>query len=196
MKWITRLFLISAMLLLIGGCNSVDRFSILKQCTVLGDESIVYARAHYVKLFYHYNPAKFAESYKQIDGFDAVTLRNTINTYTRAVNKIANEETKITDATTLDLIASCRELSDFTTDFVENVYSKALNHQSKNDPLTDTFFIEINQLVKFDHNIGVYDKNDSSFKRRVENYRKAVSNYIQEYRKSIPSDFVNSRKSQ
>ena len=181
-------------MLIIGGCNSVDRFAILKQCTVLGDESIVYARAHYVKLFYHYNPEKFVESYNQIKDFDAVTLKNTINTYERAVNKVRANDKKINDATTLKLIAACKELSNFTNDFVENTYRKALSHQSKNDPSTDAFFIEINRLVKFDHNIGVYDKDRISFKRSVESYKKAVSNYIQEYRKSIPSEFVNSRK--
>lgn len=181
-------------LLFISGCNSVDRFQILKQCTVLGDESIVYARAHYVKLFYHFNPEKFAESYKQISDFDAITLRNTIDTYTRAVDKISSKGVKANDTATQNLISACKELSAFSKDFVENTYKQALDYQSESNPLSDEFFIEINQLVKFDHKIGVYDKSRNSFKRSVEQYKEAVKNYIQEYRKSIPSKFINNRK--
>lgn len=194
MKIISKLVLTGFLLLFISGCNSVDRFSILKQCTVLGDESIVYARAHYVKLFYYFNPEKFAESYKQIDGFDAVTLRNTIDTYSRAVDKISTQEKTVSDASTQNLIAACKELSSFSKYFVENTYLEAIKYQSINNPLSDEFFIEINQLVQFDHNIGFYDKTKNSFKRSVENYKKAVNNYIQKHRKSIPSDFVNKRK--
>lgn len=190
-----KFFITSVVLLFISGCNSVDRFSILKQCTVLGDESIVYARAHYVKLFYHFNPDKFAESYKQIDGFDAITLKNTIDTYTRAVQKLSAKEPKINDVATQNLIAACKNLSIFSTNFVENSYPKAITYKSENNPSSDNFFIEINQLVKFDHKIGVYDKNKNSFKRSVESYKNAVSEYIQEYRKSIPTDFVNNRNS-
>ncbi len=181
-------------LLFISGCNSVDRFQILKQCTILGDESIVYARAHYVKLFYHFNPEKFAESYKQINDFDAITLRNTIDTYTRAVDKISSKGVKANDTATQNLISACKELSAFSKDFVENTYKQALDYQSESNPLSDEFFIEINQLVKFDHKIGVYDKSRNSFKRSVEQYKEAVKNYIQEYRKSIPSKFINNRK--
>jgi len=183
-----------AILLIIGGCNSVDRFAVLKQCTVLGDESIIYARAHYVKLFHHFNPEKFSDSYRQIDGFDGVTLKNTIDTYARAIDRINNNKNNTEDTTTQQLIAACKELSTFSKDFVENVYPKAIDYKSENNPLSDAFFIEINQLVKFDHKIGLFNKNTNSFKRSVERYKKAVSAYIQEYRKSIPSDFVKSRK--
>lgn len=188
----SKLVLASVMLFLISGCNSVDRFQLLKQCTVLGDESIVYARAHYVKLFYHFNPEKFAESYQQIHNFDAVTLKNTIDTYARAVDKIS---VKSDDTVTHDLISACKNLSSFSKDFVENKYKQGINYQSKNNPLSDEFFIEINQFVKFDHNIGVYDKNKTSFKRNIERYKKAVNKYIEEYRKSIPTKFINDRQS-
>lgn len=194
MKFVHKLVFVSTILVIMGGCNSVDRFTILKQCTVLGDESIVYARAHYVKLFHHFNPEKFSESYKQIDGFDGITLKNTIDTYTRAVDKLNSKEKNIDDNTTQQLISACKDLSMFSKDFVENVYPKAIDYKSDNNPLSDAFFIEINQLVKFDHKIGLFDKNKNSFKRSVERYQKAVGAYIQEYRKSIPSDFVKSRK--
>ena len=194
MKIMSKFVLACLVLLFISGCNSVDRFQILKQCTILGDESIVYARAHYVKLFYHFNPEKFAESYKQISDFDAITLRNTIDTYTRAVDKISSKGVKANDTATQNLISACKELSAFSKDFVENTYKQALDYQSESNPLSDEFFIEINQLVKFDHKIGVYDKSRNSFKRSVEQYKEAVKNYIQEYRKSIPSKFINNRK--
>lgn len=194
MKLMHKLVFVCAMLLVISGCNSVDRFAILKQCTVLGDESIVYARAHYVKLFHHFNPEKFAESYKQIDGFDAITLKNTIDTYARAIDKLNRKEKNINDNTTQQLTAACKELSIFSKDFVENVYPKAIDYKSNNNPLSDAFFIEINQLVKFDHNIGLFDKHENSFKLSMERYQKAVDQYIKEYRKSIPSDFINNRK--
>jgi len=153
----------------------------------------VYARAHYVKLFYHFNPDKFAESYKQINDFDSLTHKNTIDTYIRAVDKLHVNTKKNHDISTLNLLSACKELSTFSKNFVENIYPKAISYNSKKDPLTDDFFIEINQYVEFDHNIGVYDKNKSSFKRNVESYKNAVAEYMQNYRKSIPSDFVNSR---
>ena len=184
------------MLLLISACNSsVDRFSILKQCTVLGDESIVYARAHYVRLFYHFNPNKFSESFKQISNFEAVTHKNTIDTYMRAVTKFDAKKQNIGDNITQNLLNSCKNLSTFSANFVEDNYRLAINHISKNDPLTDVFFIEINKIVKFDHNIGTFDKAEISFKQNVDNYQKAVVEYIKHYRKNIPTEFINQRSS-
>lgn len=183
------------MLIVISGCNSgADRFSILKKCTVLGDESIVYARAHYVRLFYHFNPEKFSDSYQKVKDFDSVTHRNTIDTYFRVIEKIKNEENPDIDSTTKDLLASCLDLSKFSTQFVEEDYKLAINHSSKNNPLTDDFFIEINQIVKFDHNIGAFDESKMSFKQSVDSYQKAIGNYINQYRKNIPTTFVNERK--
>ncbi len=182
------------MLLAITACNSsVDRLSILKKCTVLGDESIIYARAHYVKLFYHFNPNKFSDSYKQIRNFDAVTHKNTINTYNRAIEKILLDKELANDTSTQNLLSACKNLSEFSTLFVEQNYRLAINHTTKNDPLTDDFFIEINKIVKFDHNIGAFDNTQMSFKRSVDNYQKAVRDYIEHYRKDIPTEFASQR---
>lgn len=183
------------MLLLISGCNSnADRFSLLKQCTVLGDESILYARAHYVRLFYHFNPVKFSDSYEKIKSFDTVTHRNVIDTYSRAVDKINNNNKNVDDIVTQSLLSTCINLSKFSTDFVEENYRLAINHHSKNDPLTDDFFNEINQIVKFDDDIGAYDKSQKSFKQNVDSYQEAVENYIKHYRKYIPTAFLSERE--
>ena len=182
--------------MLISACNSsIDRFSVLKKCMVLGDESIIYARAHYVKLFYHYNPNKFSDSYKQIGDFDAVTHRNNIDTYTRAIEKLYTHENITADIATEQLLSSCKNLAVFSKHFVEQNYRLAFNHISKNDPLTDDFFIEINRIVRFDHNIGAFDKNKASFKQKVDSYQKAVGDYIDLYRKDIPTKFIEQRDS-
>jgi len=196
MKLSYKFLLVCTSLLFISACNSgVDRFSVLKKCTVLGDESIIYARAHYVKLFYHFNPNKFSDSYKQIQSFDAVTHKNTINTYTRAIEKIYANKEGIDDNLTQNLLSACKDLAIFSTDFVEQNYRLAINHISKNNPLTDDFFIEINKIVKFDHNIGAFDETKMSFKKSVDSYQKAVEDYINGYRKDIPTTFVNQRGS-
>lgn len=183
-------------LLMISACNSdVERFSVLQKCTVLGDESIIYARGHYVKLFYHFNPNKFSESYKQIADFDAVTHKNIIDTYTRALEKLETTQQVVNDNVTQNLLSACKKLSAFSKKFVEEDYRLALNHISKNDPLTDDFFIEINKIVKFDHNIGAFDKSKTSFKQTVDSYLKAVDNYIDSYREDIPTKFIEQRGS-
>ena len=138
---------------------------------------------------------KFSDSYRQINNFDAVTHKNTINTYVRAVKKFDNDKQNIEDDVTQNLLNTCKSLSVFSTNFVEENYRLAINHISKNDPLTDTFFIEINKIVKFDHNIGAFDTAEISFKQSVDNYQKAVGEYINHYRKSIPTEFVNNRRS-
>ena len=193
MNFISKLILIALTLLLISACDNVDRFSILKKCTVLGDESIVYARAHYVKLFHQFNPNKFEEPYKQIGDFDAVTLRNTIDTYTRAIEKIEADNKGLDDPITQKLLSTCKSLAKFSTHFVEDIYPEAIKYKSTNDPLTDDFFIEINQIVKFDHEIGAFDKRDTSFKQNVDRYKNAVLEYINQHRKNIPSEFANQR---
>ena len=190
-----KFLLACALLFLLSACNGVDKFSILKKCTILGDESIAYARAHYVRLFYHYNPDKFEGSYLQIKNLEAVTVKNTIDTYTRAIDKLASDQKLTEDQITNNLLSSCKELSLFSTDFVEKYYQRALIHDSKNNPLSDDFFIELNQIVKFDHDIGDFDNNKISFKQTVENYKNAVKDYINAHRKHIPSDFVVSRLS-
>lgn len=195
MKFVFKITLVFTMLILISGCNSsADKFSLLKKCTVLGDEAILYARAHYVKLFYHFNPEKFSDSFEKVKDFDSETHRNTINTYFRVIEKINREGNSVEDNTTKNLLSSCLKLSMFSTNFVEKNYDLAIKHQSNKNPLTDDFFIEINQIVKFDHNIGTYDQSKMSFKQSVDSYQKAVGNYINHYRKHIPTTFVNQRK--
>ena len=56
--------------LLVAGCTGADRSATLQKCMALGDESIMYARANYVKLFYYFNPENFSEPYQQIKEFD------------------------------------------------------------------------------------------------------------------------------
>jgi len=194
MKLVSKFLLVCISLLLINACNnSDDRLSLLKKCTVLGDESIIYARAHYVKLFYHFNPNKFSDSYTQISNFDAVTHLNTIDTYNRAIAKIDVSKKIYNDKFTQNLLQSCKDLSKFSIEFVEKNYPLAIRHNSKNDPLTDAFFIEINKIVKFDHNIGYFDESQKSFKDNIDNFQKAVNDYIDHYRGDIPDAFVNKR---
>ncbi len=195
MKVSISLLLLCIALFFISACNGSDnRFSVLKKCMVLGDESIIYARAHYVKLFYHFNPNKFSDSYKKIENFDAVTHKNTIDTYSMAIDKLYSNKNIMADNTTQNLLSSCKNLSDFSKDFVEENYRLAINHLSKNDPLTDDFFIEINKIVKFDHNIGSSNKGDTSFKEKVDSYQEAVSDYINRYKQDIPSKFIKQHK--
>jgi len=108
-------------------------------------------------------------------------------------NYFITKHADIKDSVTNELLRSCKELSEFSKNFVENDFPTAMNFKSKKNPATDGFFIEINQIVMFDHNIGSYDKNKGSFKRSVDKYKQAVNNYIKLYRKSIPSEFVKSR---
>lgn len=197
MKSIYKFLLACIPLLLISACNNgVDRFSVLKKCTVLGDESIIYARAHYVKLFHHFNPNKFSDAYRQISSFDTDTHKNVIDTYARAIERIDTDQQSHKDSATQDLLLACKELSVFSKNFVEQNYRLAINHISKNEPLTNDFFIEINKIVKFDHNIGTFDKTKISFQRSIDSYQKAVDDYINLYRKDIPIEFIQQRKPQ
>ena len=193
MKLLYKFSLIISLLFLISACDSVDRFSILKKCTVLGDESIIYARAHYVKIFYHFNPNKFEKSYKKIEDFDAITHKNTIDTYTRAIDKISTNKQAIKDKATQKLLSSCKNLAEFSTRFVDNIYPNAIKFDSNKDPLSDEFFIEINQLVKFDHNIGTFDQGDTSFKQYIDKFKSEIESYISKHRTEIPSEFANQR---
>lgn len=187
MKSLFFLLLVTYTLVFTGACSSDDRVSALKKCTVLGDESIVYARANYVKLFHYFNPEKFSDSYQQTKEFDHVTTRNVINTYDIAIRKL-----KSNDADTKSLIASCQNLADFSKTLVDQSYPRAMSHQSKYDILSDAFFIEINQIVKFDHNIGVFDKNAVSFKQYVDEYREAVRNYVAKYKNELTEEVISS----
>ncbi len=187
MKSLFLLLLVTYTLVFTGGCSSDDRVSALKKCTVLGGESILYARANYVKLFHYFNPEKFSDSYQQTKEFDHVTTRNIINTYDIAIRKL-----KPHDEDTKSLIASCQKLADFSKALVDQSYPRAISHQSQYDILSDAFFIEINQIVKFDHNIGEFDKNTKSFKQYVEEYRNAVQNYLAKYKNELPEEIISS----
>ena len=179
------LVLFTFTILFLSGCNSHDRVATFKKCTALGDESIVYARANYVKLFHYFNPEKFSESYNYVKEFDHVTHRNVINTYDIAIHKL---EAK--DEVTKALITACKNLADFSKTLVDQSYPRAISHKSKYNHSSDNFFIEINQIVKFDHNIGKFDKDKASFKQRVEDYKKAVSLYIEKYKAELPPELI------
>ncbi len=187
MKSLFFLLLITYTLVFTGACSSDERVSALKKCTVLGEESIIYARANYVKLFHYFNPDKFFDPYQQTKEFDHVTHRNIINTYDIAIRKLKpkDEDTKV-------LISSCKKLADFSKTLVDQAYPRAMSHKSKYDILSDGFFIEINQIVRFDHKIGVFDKNTVSFKQHVQDYREVVRNYVDKYRNELPEEVISS----
>ena len=187
MKSLFFLLLVTYTLVFTGACSSDDRISALKKCTVLGEESILYARANYVKLFHYFNPEKFLDSYLQTKEFDHVTHRNIINTYDIAIRKLQSK-----DEDTKSLIASCQKLADFSKMLVDQSYPRAMSHQSKYDNLSNGFFIEINQIVKFDHNIGAFDSNKKSFKQLVKEYREAVRDYIAKYKNELPEELISS----
>jgi len=187
MKSLFLFLLVIYTLVFTGACSSDDRVSALKKCTVLGGESILYARANYVKLFHYFNPDKFSDSYEQTKEFDHVTTRNIINTYDIAIRKL-----KTDDEDTRSLLASCQQLADFSKTLVDQSYPRAMSHQSEHDVLSDAFFIEINQIVKFDNKIGEFDKNLKSFKQYVDEYRNAVQNYVTKYKDELPEEFISS----
>jgi len=172
-------------LLFLHACQSDTHADILRKCTILGDESIIYARANYVKLFHYFNPEKFSEPFEQVKSFDHMVHRNTINTYYEAVYKL-----KSRDKTTQQLIMGCKELAEFSKELVDQSYPRAISHESSHDKLSDQFFIEINHIVKFDHNIGTFDKSQKSFKQHVSDYQKAVKDFIKKYRERLPSELI------
>lgn len=175
-------------LIFINACQSESHESILRKCTILGDESIIYARANYVKLFHYFNPDKFNEPFQQVKDFDHAVHRNTINTYDIAVLKI-----KSRDETTNNLLNHCKELAEFSKTLVDQSYPRAIAHKSEYDKLSDNFFIEINKIVKFDHNIGTFDNSQKSFKQRVNEYQFAVKKYIEKYKSKLPANLINER---
>jgi len=174
-----RLSIVVILLLSFGlsSCGGNSQLSVLKKCKTLGDESIAYARANYVKLFYHFNPEKFNKTYQKIKTFDYVTHRNIINTYDLAVRKL-----KTKDTTTEAFLSSCKKLSQFSKNLVDQAYPRAIAHKSNFDSLSDDFFLEINKIVRFDHNIGQYGKKMYSFKHQVEAYQLALNNYVEKFK--------------
>jgi len=170
-----------------NSCNSQSNTKkvALQQCRTLGDESILYARANYVKLFNTINPEKFNSSYQKVKDFDYIRHRNMINTYDIAVQKL-----KPNDSVSKALLKSCKGLAKFSKELVDQAYPSAISfkEKSKLDPLTDDFFLEINKLVKFDHTIGKYEKGFISFKQHVSAYEVAVNNYISKFKSELSEE--------
>jgi len=183
MKLPLKIFSLFLLMLALAGCSSESRISVLQKCTTLGDESIAYARANYVKLFHYFNAEKFDAPYQKIKDFDHVTHRNVINTYTFAVRKL-----KAKDPITKSLLFACKSLATFSKNFVDQSYPRAIAHESADDPLTDKFFTQINQIVKFDNSIGVFDKGAPSFKQYVSNYQKATKQYREKFKAELSTD--------
>ena len=178
-----RLFSLLLLMLCLAGCSKESRFSVLQKCTTLGDESITYARANYVKLFHYFNAEKFDAPYQQIKDYDHITHRNVINTYTLAVRKL-----KAKDPATKSLLLACKSLATFSKNFVDQSYPRAIAHESNDDPLSDKFFTQINQIVKFDSSIGVFERDALSFKQYVLNYQKAAKQYRKRFEAELSID--------
>ena len=180
---IKKLLIFSLSLFLLVGCSTDTRLSVFNKCVTLGDESIAYARANYVKLFHHFNPKRFSESFQKVKDFDSITHRNNINNYDIAVRKL-----KAKDDITKNLVSACKELSIFSKNLVDQTYPRAISHKSKKDPLSNDFFNEINNIVYFDHAIGSFDKNIKSFKQYVSTYQQAVAQYKETYHTELSSN--------
>jgi hypothetical protein len=158
---------------LLSGCNDKNnRIQILSKCTILSDEAKHYGRANYLRLFHSINPEKFAVTYQKVAIFDNKSHRAMINTYTNALKRI-----KTDDPAALHLISSTQTLVLFVKNFVDHNYAKAILHQSKNNPKSDGFFIEINNIVKFDYNVNGFNQNKATFKGLLEKYNQALIIY-------------------
>jgi len=183
MKSVLIIFSLALILLLQSSCDSLSKKTVLLQCMTLGNESILYARANYVKLFHSINPEKFNDSYAKVKDFNHITHRNVINNYDIAVRKL-----EVKDPISKSLLQSCKDLSDFSRHFVDQAYPRAISFKNKSrlSPLTDKYFLEINKIVKFDHSIGKYKKDFISFKVRVKNYKSAVKNYVEKFKLELP----------
>ncbi len=94
---------------------------------------------------------------------------------------------KTNDPVSNNFLKACKDLARFSKNLVDHAYPKALSFkkQSKLEPLTDEFFLEINKIVKFDHTIGKYKKNFVSFKQQVTNYKKALKEYLDKYQSEL-----------
>lgn len=149
---------------------------ILSKCTILSDEAKHYGRANYLRLFYAINPEKFEATYHKVATFDNKSHRAMINTYTSALKRI-----KTKDQSALQLISATQTLVLFVQNFVDHDYAKATLHQSKNNPKSDDFFIEINNIVKFDYNINGFNPNQATFKGLLEKYNQALIIYSSQH---------------
>lgn len=145
---------------------------IISKCTILGDEVKQYGTANYLTLFHSINPDKFKTSYLKMSHFDNPSHRAMINTYIEAVERI---QTK--DPIAQQLILATKKIANFTQNFVDYDYAKALKHRSHYDPKSDDFFVEINNIVKFDPMIKGFDNKKNSFKGLLATYNQYLVTY-------------------
>lgn len=166
--------LVLLMLFTSVACNSSEsnKEQILSKCSILGDEAKQYGRANYLRLFHSINPEKFEATYQKVANFDNAQHRAMINTYVDAVKRL-----KTNDATAKNLIVATEEITQFVQHFVDTDYPIAIKHRSRNNPKSDGFFMEINNIVKFDQNIKGFDTSKAAFKGLLEKYNKALNNY-------------------
>ncbi len=160
---------------MLSACNSTDnKAQIVSKCTILGDEAKQYGRANYLRLFYHINPKKFESTFQKVATFDNKSHRSMINTYLNALNRI-----KTNDKLAQQLITSTQKIAHFVQNFVDHDYAKAIEHKDKSEhkPESDNFFMEINDIVKFDHTSKGFDENKASFKELLEKHNKALTAY-------------------
>ena len=152
--------------------NESNKEQILSKCSILGDEVKQYGRANYLRLFYALNPTKFEATYQKVANFDNAQHRAMINTYADAVKRL-----KTNNEPAIHLIIATEEITQFVQHFVDTDYAIAIKHRSKNNPKSDDFFIEINNIIKFDQNIKGFDTSKAAFKGLLEKYNKALDHY-------------------
>ena len=175
-----RFGLILLMVFVLGGCNTDGadyRQNVLSKCTNLAEETKQYARANYLKLFYEINPEKFEATYQKVSDFDHRAHRAMINTYLKAISRLEVEDQKAKQ-----LINASTKMAHFVNNFVDTKYKIAASHISKsqNNPKSDSFFVEINEIVKFDYNVKGFDKSKDTYKGLLEDYDKALASYLKQ----------------
>lgn len=184
MKYTSVFLIVTSLLILLSSCNSTpnNKKIIFQQCQTLGEESIIYARANYVKLFHSINPEKFKDSFGLVKDFDYEKHRNLINTYDLSVKKL-----KAKDNISKIFLTSCQSLASFSINLVDEDYPQAITFKqnSKLPFLSNTFFVEINKIVKFDRSIGKYNKQFIGFKDRVKSHEIALKVYMETYKAEI-----------
>ena len=169
--------LLLILFLMLSACNSVNnKAQILSKCSILGDEAKQVGRANYLRLFYRINPKKFESTFQKIATFDNKSHRAMLNTYLNALSRL-----KTDDKQAQQLIAATQELAQFVQHFVDHDYAIAINHQDKSEhkPESDHFFMEINDIVKFDHTSKGFSQHKTSFKSLLEKYNKTLTAYSQ-----------------
>lgn len=172
-------YLLVLIIFALSACNrSADDYQqVLSKCSILGDETKKYARANYIRLFYTINPEKFEATYQKIANFDQHSHRAMINTYIKALQRL-----NVEDQRAKHLIKVTLNMAVFVNNFVDNDYKKAVNHQyqSLHNPKSDQFFVEINEIVKFDYNVKGFDSHKETFKALLEDYQEALKVYAKQ----------------